>query len=153
MGVVRSAKSIIHRLFNLALYKSPLSHTVNLHLIVEPHTVSDRTECQTWNWGQLQNWQVLPPYVASFLCVSPVPNTHHFVWFSHVQYVMDRSSSPSPKKHELSDIFALWFWNPEFQPVPITWVAREGLTKAQIMTARRARSTIISILRYMAAFV
>lgn len=43
VGVVRSAKSIIHHLFNLALYKSSFSHTANSPFIMKICTVSNES--------------------------------------------------------------------------------------------------------------
>ena len=89
-----------------------------------------RIECQTLNWGQLQNLQVLPSQLASLLCIFPLPSSRHFVWFSNVSH--KQKPYPITLWARVVQHLCLWFWNSEFQLVPLTWEAGEGCKKTQI---------------------
>lgn len=83
MGVVRSAKSIIHHLSNLALYKSSFSHTANSQFPVKPDPVSNEDRTPNIKPRTVAKLTSSAPWLASCLCHLPLPCRHYLVWFSY----------------------------------------------------------------------
>lgn len=138
-----SAKSIMHYLFNLALYKSPFSHTANSQFIVKPYTVRNEDWMSNIKLRTVAKFTSSPPSIG-FISLHHVPAQQPSFGLIFI-CIIDRSTSPAPKEHELRNMFALWFWNPEFQLVPVTLGGWWGFYRSTNNRVMITMTTTISI--------